>query len=223
MATRWSFYLALQGSILSPIFFDIYFKDIVNHLHSEPNILLYADDIVVYSTANNIHSAYNSVQNTLDRIAGYLRKRGLDLSPEKSQWMIFIRSRTLPILPSLKISGCSVPRVNVARFLGIILDSRISDENQFQHLIYKGSVLVDIFTSLLSTWWDSHSHLLLNLYRSIFRGSIEYGCQIFQFHKTKSIFIKLERLQFRVIRVAMRYRISTPINVMLFEAREVQT
>jgi len=42
-----------QGSILSPILFDIYLKDIVNHLHSESNILLYADDIVVYSTVKN--------------------------------------------------------------------------------------------------------------------------------------------------------------------------
>jgi len=34
------------------------------------------------------------------------------------------------------------------------------------------------------------------------------------------IFTKLER-QFRVIRVAMGYRMFTPINVMLFEAKEV--
>jgi len=79
---------------------------------------------------------------------------------------------------------------------------------------------VDILTSLSGTWWGSHS-LLLKLYRSIFRGSIEYGCQIFRFHRTKSIFIKLKRLQFQAIRVAMGYRISTPINIILFEAREV--
>jgi len=35
------------------------------------------------------------------------------------------------------------------------------------------------------------------------------------------IFTKLERLQYRAIRVAMGYRMSTSINVMLFEAKEV--
>jgi len=33
-------------------------------------------------------------------------------------------------------------------------------------------------------------------------------------------FIKLQRLQYKVIRKAMGYRISTPINVMLAEAKE---
>jgi len=88
-----------QGSILNPIlFYHIYLKDIINHLHSETNILLYVDNIVIYSTANNIHLAHNSVQNT-DQITEYLRNRGL--SPEKSQWMVFTRNRILPILPSL--------------------------------------------------------------------------------------------------------------------------
>jgi len=49
-----------QGSILSPILFDIYLKDI-NHLHPNSKILLYADDIVVYSTNKNIYKAHKSV------------------------------------------------------------------------------------------------------------------------------------------------------------------
>jgi len=36
-------------------------------------------------------------------------------------------------------------------------------------------------------------------------------------------FKTLERLQYRAIRIAMGYRISIPINVMLFEAREVKS
>jgi len=96
------------------------------------------------------------------------------------------------------------------------LDSGLTGKNHFQYLIRKGSALVDILTTLSGTWWDSHPQLLLNLYRSVFRDAIEYGYQIFRLQNNKSIFIKLERLQFRAIRVAMGYRMSTPINVMLF-------
>jgi len=55
-----------QGSTLSPILFDIYLKDIVNHLHKNSHILLYADDIVIYSTSNDILLARDSVQKSLD-------------------------------------------------------------------------------------------------------------------------------------------------------------
>jgi len=109
-------------------------------------------------------------------------------------------------------------------FLEIILDAKMSGKYYFLRsflLIHKGSVLIDILTSLSETWWGSHPHLLLNLYRSIFRGSIEYGCQIFRFNGNKKIFSKLERLQFHAIRVAMDYCMSTLINVMLFEAKKV--
>jgi len=105
-----------QGSTLSPILFDIYLRDIVKHLHPKSKILLYADDIVIYSTANNIYLAHKSVQLSLNRITKYLRYRGLDLSSKKSQWMIFTRARSFPPLPSLKILGSSVLRAYAVKF-----------------------------------------------------------------------------------------------------------
>jgi len=40
---------------------DIYLKDIANYLHKDSRILLYANDIAIYSTSNNIHLARDSV------------------------------------------------------------------------------------------------------------------------------------------------------------------
>jgi len=210
-----------QGSTLSPILFDIYLKDIEKQLHQDTRILLYADDIVIYSTSSSFAMAHNSVQLSLDQINTFLRYKGLDLSPEKSQWLVFSRRRASLVFPPLKILEADVPMVSTVRFLGILLDSKLSGKPHFQYLIRKGSALVDILASFAGTWWGSHPLLLLNLYRSMFRGAIEYGCQIFKLHNNLSTFTKIERLQYRAIRIAMGYRISTPINVMLFEAKEI--
>jgi len=210
-----------QGSTLSPLLFDIYLKDTVKHLHTNSKILLYADDIVIYSTSNKPIEAFYSLQTSLNRVSSFLRSRGLDLSPEKSRCMIFTKSKTFPILPSVKIDGTSLPFVSFVKFLGIVLDSKMLGKEHLKYLIHKGSIVVDILASLAGTWWGSHPHLLLSLYRSIFRASIEYGCHIFKFNLNKTIFTKLERLQYRAIRTALGYRISTPINVMLFESREI--
>jgi len=188
--------------------FNIYLKDIVNHLHPKSKILLYADNIVIYFTDKNIHHAYKSVQLSLDSITNYLRFRELDLSPEKSKWMVFTRARILPPLPSLKILGSSVPGAYAVKFLGIVLDAGLSSKDHFRYIIHKGSILVDILILLTGIWLGSHPHLLINLYRSIFRGSIEYGCQIFKFYRNKTIFTKLQRLQFCIIRIAISIGIS---------------
>jgi len=75
----------LQGSTLSPLLFDLYLRNIVKHLHHSTRILLYADDITIYSTSSNPLKAFQSIQNSLDRISNFLMNRGLELSPEKSQ------------------------------------------------------------------------------------------------------------------------------------------
>jgi len=165
--------------------------------------------------------AFSSIQSTLFRIADYLKDRGLNFSPSKSCWMLFTRSKATTNFPSLKIYDTIVPKVDSVRFLGITMDSKMTGREHIKFLVSKGAIIVDILTALAGTWWGSHPQLLLNLYRSIFRGAIEYGCHIFRFNQNKMIFNKLERLQFRAIRIAMGYRISTPINVMLYEAKEI--
>jgi len=73
---------------------------------------------------------------------------------------------------------------------------------------------------LLHPLQECDSYLLLSLYRSIFRSSIEYGAQIFNLNKNRALFLKLQRQQYRIIRRALGKRQSTPIGILLCEARE---
>ncbi|XP_011705468.1 PREDICTED: uncharacterized protein LOC105460667 [Wasmannia auropunctata] len=75
--------------------------------------------------------------------------------------------------------------------------------------------------AVVSTKWGAQPESMLCLYRAIFRGAIEYGSLIFRIIGNRRVFLKLERLQYRAIRLALGYRMSTPINIMLAEAKEV--
>ncbi|KYN21948.1 hypothetical protein ALC57_05686 [Trachymyrmex cornetzi] len=61
---------------------------------------------------------------------------------------------------------------------------------------------------------------MLCLYRAVFRSAIEYGCQIFKLKGNQCEFQQLERLVNRNMRLALGYRKSTPINVLMAEAKE---
>ncbi|KYN22368.1 hypothetical protein ALC57_05231 [Trachymyrmex cornetzi] len=113
-----------------------------------------------------------------------------------------------------------IPRVNSHRFLGVILDHKLNGKSHFKHLINKGQNIININMALSGIKWGAHPGLLLTIYRSVLRSSIEYGCQFFSWSIQSSEFTKLLRIQYKAIRKAMGYRISTPINVMLSEARE---
>jgi len=139
-----------QGSILSPLLFNIYLKDISKYLHSNSKILLYADDIIVYSNkpSNKPSEALLSIQTSLNCISDFLKVKGLDLSPDKSRCMIFTRSKAVPNLHPVRINGFPISYVPSVKFLGIFLDSKMTGKKHLKYLIRKGSVIVDILTSL---------------------------------------------------------------------------
>jgi len=155
----------------------------------------------------------------LSSINEYLSSRGLDLSPFKSKCVVFNRRRGPPLrVERICINNLEVPQVDSARFLDIILDYRLNGKEHLNLLIKKGNQIANIITSL--TRWGAHPYLLLSLYRSIFHSSIEYGAQIFNLNNNRALFLKLQCQQYRMIREALGLRQSTPINVLMCEARE---
>jgi len=85
-----------QGSILSPILFSIYLRKISSSLHPDTQILQYADDIVLFSNLSNVTLAQDSLSTSLEAVYSFLRLRGLDLAPHKSNVLIFSRHRRGP-------------------------------------------------------------------------------------------------------------------------------
>lgn len=82
-----------QGSVLSPLLFNLYLKDVSKHLHTNSSSLQYADDLAIYSTHRSLEEALSSVWVSLKRVKKYLQLRGLEISPSKSQGVVFTRKR----------------------------------------------------------------------------------------------------------------------------------
>ncbi|XP_018309354.1 RNA-directed DNA polymerase from mobile element jockey-like [Mycetomoellerius zeteki] len=212
-----------QGSTLSPLLFNISVRELDLHLHPNTQFLQYADDIVIYSSSGQAGEAVESIQSSLDIMCHYLRERGLELSPSKTKWILFsgrsYRGGNTAVL-ELYIDAQLVEKVTCTRFLGITLDSKLYGMDHFKQVIKKDWSIINILSSLAAVWWGFHSQSLITIYRAVFRGSIEYGAQIFVMNNNKSLLLQLERLQHKALRIALGYRQSTPINVILFEARE---
>jgi len=210
-----------QGSILSPLLFNIYLKNVGRHIHKDSHILQYADDIVLFASNKDISLARDSLALSLESIFLFLASLGLSLSPSKSQSIIFSRKRKIedPFAP-FTINDTQIPIVEQVRFLGVILDRKLNGTDYLKSLIAKGFRVANIVTSLSGVWWGAHPSLLLSIYRSVYRGAIEYGAQVFNLSKNHSLFLKLQRQQFRIIRSALGLRQSTPISVLLSESCE---
>ena len=73
--------------------------------------------------------------------------------------------------------------------------------------------------SLTTTWWGADPNCLLNIYKSIIRSTFDYSGFLMS-PISKQLFCKLEKIQFKCLRIALGQMQSCPTNSLLVEASE---
>ena len=142
---------------------------------------------------------------------------GLNLTISKTTLIHFNNKNISPGI-EIKINETHIKSTETVRFLGIILDYKLSFTRQIDKIVQKCTLTQNILKFLCGTWWGSDPDTLITIYKSYVRSLIDYGSFIF-FPKTVKLSQKLEAIQNSSIRCALGYRKSTPLNVMLAESK----
>uniref|UniRef100_A0A3B1IPA0 Reverse transcriptase domain-containing protein n=1 Tax=Astyanax mexicanus TaxID=7994 RepID=A0A3B1IPA0_ASTMX len=114
-----------QGSILGPVLFNIYINDIAASVSSlDCKIHLYADDTILYCSADSIHAAVIKLQNSFNALQIALNNHKLVLNAKKTKLMLFSRSLNSDVncVNFTTLAGSTIERVTEYKYLGIWLD-----------------------------------------------------------------------------------------------------
>jgi len=165
-----------QGSILSPILFNIMVSDIPNDINVTTSE--YADDITIYSVSNDIHLATRNTQTMIDKIEDWCSKWGLKINYNKTKAMLFTQKRVTS--DGLRIGNFDIEFVQQHKFLGMTLDA--PNLKWKPHLkILKDSCLqkVNILKCISYHKWGADRATLLKLYKALVRSRLDYGCMFY--------------------------------------------
>ena len=131
--------------------------------------------------------------------------------------MVFSRWPNTTPARNLRSHNTTIPFVNSFKFLGVVLDTKLSMAKHVQHIKRKCSARLNLFRCLTSKECGADRSTLLTLYKAIVRPIIEYGAVVYAGGKKTSL-SSLETLQNSFLRIAIGAMKTSPVPALQVEA-----
>lgn len=160
-----------QGSVLGPILFLVYMNDLPNCL-SYTKAILFADDTTLYASSDDIIHLYANVNHDLQSLVDWFRANKLSLNPSKTNYMLFSPHKTDHSEHSIKIGSDIIEQKNYCKFLGLVIDDKLTWSEHIAHTMSKLSR--SLYALNRTKHIISRSHRK-TLYDSLVHSYISYG------------------------------------------------
>lgn len=135
-----------QGSKLSPLCFILFINElpgIVTHC----KIKLFADDALVYIETEDTADGVSKLNSDLQIIENWLNMNKLCLNTTKTKWMLLTKSDD-SVEDDVVMGGTVLGRVTEIKYLGVLIDSKLTFKSHFQTIITKVTKNVAILRKL---------------------------------------------------------------------------
>ena len=136
-----------QGSILSPLLFLLFINDFIN-CSSILNFNLFVDDTSLYLRKNSLSDLFDTLNHELVKIAAWITSNKLSLNVDKTVYLLFSGRRKIDFCPPVNLFGKQIERVFQTKFLGVVIDDKISWKPHVQSLCKKMSRMIGILHKL---------------------------------------------------------------------------
>ena len=178
----------------------------------------FADDVGSVVAGVDEHYVFFSTQWVLNRISEWVRAAGLEISPTKSVAVIFSKSQKVRNLfedeedgMKLTIDGVEIEWHTHARYLGVLVDQKLNFRPHIESKLKAARGMLMRLKGSMGKLWGPNPYLTRWAYLCVVRPAFVFGHLVWG-HKvnTKTLKLKLAKLQAEALRLCGHFRRSTP-------------
>jgi ribonuclease HI len=193
-----------QGSSLSCLIFLLTLDSVQSVIDSFKlygvRCCAYADDLVVWITGSSPRKMAAVLQKLVDRVVSHLESCGHSINIDKCEVLTFTLKKKLGIKP-LKIHNLAVKEVSKVKYLGVILDKKLSWVHHVSHIASKLNVKMEIFKRIAAPYAGASQLTLLNIFKSCIMPIALYGSEFYA--KTKVSVKKITGVLTKMLKMAV--------------------
>ncbi|XP_050975638.1 uridine 5'-monophosphate synthase isoform X1 [Labeo rohita] len=208
-----------QGSVCSPLLFNIMINDIFSQVEQNIGKSLYADDGALWIRGRNIPYINKKMQAAIDEVEKWTNKWGFKLSIAKTQVICFSRRHKISPL-SLYLYRQQLEQVKVVRFLGVWFDEKLTWKVHLNKVKDKCKKVINMLRCLSGQEWGASRTSLQSIYWALMRSVLDYGC-IAYMSAAESNLRELDVLQAQALRICSGAFKSSPVSSMQVEMGEM--
>ena len=183
-----------QGTVLGPLFFLIYINDITKGLSAGTFIRLFADDSLLYRTIRTPKDS-EILQKDLNTLQVWEKTWKMEFHPGKCQ-LLQITNKIRPSIFNYKIHNQIISKTDAAKYLGVIIDSKLSWKQQITDTVKKCNKTMSFIMRNLK---NCPHNIKATCYTTLVRPTLEYACPVWDPHRQGDI-CRLEKVQKRAAR-----------------------
>lgn len=197
-----------QGSVLSPLLFNMYVNDIPVNAANKCQAGQFADDLSLWTSAKRKPHTYLRLQRCLSDIERWCSVWRVKINVAKTQLMSFSRSRQ-PCKP-LHLFGEAIKEQKELTLLGVTFDQGLTYRSHCAVKAKTASTRINLLRRLRGQRWGTSSRTLLQFYKSFIRPVLETG-YVCTARASKTSRTTLQRTQNTALRTVLKAPFRTRI------------